>query len=246
MELFSQDFIELFKFLIPGFFAAWVYHSLTSYPKPSTLERVIQALIFTVLVQISIVFMKSALLLIGRYLPALPWNSNADLIWSIIISLLIGCCFAFFVNTDKLHQQLRKIGLTRETSFPSVWVGTFIRKRNTYVVLHVGDNKRLCGWLKEWPPDPQSGHFCMEQPEWLTKSGSIKPKNVDSIMLRASDVKMVEFLRKKNLETQMGNNKDNPLPSSQIITNGMNDDPPEQSSRPDPPEAPPSDEPSKS
>ena len=49
--MMTDDLIRLFYDLLPGFLAAWVYYGLTAHPKPSPFERVIQALIFTVIVR---------------------------------------------------------------------------------------------------------------------------------------------------------------------------------------------------
>ena len=46
----ANNTIEVLNFLVPGFVAAGVYYGLTAAPKPNTFERVIQALIFTVVI----------------------------------------------------------------------------------------------------------------------------------------------------------------------------------------------------
>ena len=51
MTDWANNTIEVLNFLVPGFVAAAVYFGLTSAPKPNTFERLIQALIFTIIVQ---------------------------------------------------------------------------------------------------------------------------------------------------------------------------------------------------
>ena len=48
MPELSKDVVALLQYLAPGFIMAWVYYGLTSHAKPSQFERVVQALIFTV------------------------------------------------------------------------------------------------------------------------------------------------------------------------------------------------------
>ncbi|SUP44184.1 Uncharacterised protein [Vibrio furnissii] len=55
MENLTNDIITLLQYLLPGFVAAWMFYSLTSYPKPSQFERVVQALIFTIFIQAIVV-----------------------------------------------------------------------------------------------------------------------------------------------------------------------------------------------
>ena len=46
--------IDVLVFLLPGFVAASIFYSLTSHPKPEIFDRVIQALVFTVIVQVTV------------------------------------------------------------------------------------------------------------------------------------------------------------------------------------------------
>ncbi|OWO67359.1 hypothetical protein B2J67_20175, partial [Vibrio cholerae] len=55
MENLTNDVITILQYLLPGFVSAWVFYSLTSYPKPSQFERVVQALIFTIFIQAIVV-----------------------------------------------------------------------------------------------------------------------------------------------------------------------------------------------
>ena len=49
MNWASGEIVGVLSFLLPGFVAAAIFYSLTSYPKPSPFDRVVQALIFTVI-----------------------------------------------------------------------------------------------------------------------------------------------------------------------------------------------------
>ena len=51
MNWASSETVKILAFLLPGFVAAAVFYSLTSHPKPSQFERVVQALVFTAIVQ---------------------------------------------------------------------------------------------------------------------------------------------------------------------------------------------------
>ena len=63
-------------------------------------------------------------------------------------------------------------------------------------VLHLAEGRRLYGWPEEWPDHPDSGHFLIDQPEWLLDDGRRAPLyNVEKTLVPASDVEMVEFLK---------------------------------------------------
>lgn len=201
MEAFSEDFIKILQFLLPGFVAAWIFYSLTSYPKPSQFERVVQALIFTILVQGFVYPIKKLLFFIGDRIPLFIWNTQTDLICSILVAVLFGIAFTYFANNDKFHKKLRYLGLTRETSYPSEWFGAFL-KNVTYIVLHLEGERRLYGWPLEWPSEPEKGHFVLVQASWLDEEGNDKEQKeiplsgVSSIMVDVKEVKMVEFMEK--------------------------------------------------
>jgi hypothetical protein len=196
METFAKDFVTLLQYLLPGFVAAWLFYSFTSYPKPTQFERVVQALIFTLFVQALVFFVKNISLLAGSILPLFTWDSQSDLVWSIICAILLGGVFSYFANNDKIHKKLRKIGFTRESSYASEWFGAFI-KNVTYIVLHLEDGRRLYGWPIEWPTDPDKGHFVLADASWLQENDpEIYLESVENIMVDAKHVKMVEFMKK--------------------------------------------------
>jgi hypothetical protein len=195
METFTKDFITILQYLLPGFITGWVFYSLTSFPKPSQFERVVQALIFTIFIQVFIYVIKKILFFIGHIWPLFHWNSQSDLIWSIIVAILFGIVFSYYTNNDKVHKKLRDWGVTRETSYPSEWFGAFLNNV-TFVVLHLDGERRLYGWPREWPSEPGKGHFVLEQASWLDEEKQIPITGVNSIMVDVKEVKMVEFMEK--------------------------------------------------
>lgn len=196
MDGLSGDLISILQYLLPGFLSAWVFHSLTSYPKASQFERVVQALIFTLFVQVILNIIKYVLFMVGRYAFSFgDWDQDVELIYSTIIALLVGVGFSYAANTDKLHTWLRNRKITRETSYPSEWFGAFLNQV-TYVVLHLKDERRLYGWPVEWPSEPGKGHFLITQPCWLVEGEDIELSGVENILIDVNDVKWVEFMEK--------------------------------------------------
>ncbi len=203
MENFAKDFVAILQYLLPGFVSAWLFYGLTSYPKPSQFERVVQAMIFTLFTQVSVNVVEFTLKAIGYYWKIGGWTEKTNLFWSFIVALLIGLLSAYFANNDKLHKFLRgddrnKFKITRENSYPSEWFEAFLNV--TYVVLHLNDGRRLYGWPREWPSMPTEGHFLIFQPAWLIEDNH-EPKQqlikgVETILINVSDVRWVEFLEK--------------------------------------------------
>lgn len=193
MEAFSADIIKILEYLLPGFVTAWIFYGLTSFPKPSQFERVVQALIFNVFVQ--------AFVFLARYclvekFKIFYWNENSHLICSFIFSIVLGIMFSYFANFDVFHKKLRDWGITRQTSYPSEWFGLFL-KNITFVVLHLEGDRRIYGWPIEWPSEPDKGHFALMDACWLTDENKEIPlETVELIMIDVKEVKMVEFMKK--------------------------------------------------
>lgn len=177
MDWASSETVKILAFLLPGFVAAAVFYSLTSHPKPSQFERVVQALVFTAIVQ------GIALLI----------SDNVNLGMALLVAAVVGLVFALVSNHDWVHWALRKIRFTRENSHPSEWCSTFSRNRG-YVVLLLADRRRLYGWPAEWPNRSDEGHFRILEPEWLLEDGSAKAGGTAAILIPATDVKMVDFM----------------------------------------------------
>ena len=199
----AADSITLFSYLLPGFLAAWVLYGLTSDPKPSQFERVVQALIFTFAVHTLLPFSRELILFLGKNVCELrPWDDAAVNLTKIALALSLGFLLAWYTNTDGIHKRLRDIGITTRTSYPSEWFGVFSNVV-TFVVLHFNDGRRLYGWPKEWPNESDKGHFFIMQACWIGENGEqIELEEVHGLLIPANEVKWVEFvgvpLEKKN------------------------------------------------
>ena len=195
MDNLASDLIQLFKYLLPGFLSAWVFYGFNSFVKPSQFERVVQALIFTLIVQVMVYLYKMSAIFLSKFYVVGSWNKDVELIISVLLAAALGFIFAYFANSDRFHLVIRKLGISRETSYPSEWFGEFSNKI-TYVVLHLNGERRLYGWPKEWPSSSDKGHFSIQQPSWLDSGIEIPLTGVETILIPAKDVQMVEFMKK--------------------------------------------------
>lgn len=195
MDWMSSELVAAVYALLPGFLAAWIFYAFTAHAKPSPFERIIQALIFTVIVRGGVIVVREALCLMGSIYSLGAWNDEIGLLWSIGAATAVGVLFAYASNKDFPHVLFRKWNWSTRTAFPSEWYSAFSRRRR-YVVLHLDGNRRLYGWPEEWPDQPDRGHFVVTEPEWLLSDGTRAPiYNTESVLLSANDVEMVEFVR---------------------------------------------------
>ena len=199
MNIPSQMIIDVLTFLLPGFISAAILHSLTPAPRPIPFERVVQALIFTIVIQVGTSGVETGLIGIGaRFVSIGVWSEQTRIAWSLVLAGLLGVVLAWIENTDQLHSRLRKLGITHQTSFSSEWYGALSQARGGYLVLHLSGERRLYGWVVEWPNTSEHGHFVMAEAEWLLVDGDRTPlEGVEQIVIRVQDVEMVELMQLK-------------------------------------------------
>ncbi|HEY3383465.1 MAG TPA: DUF6338 family protein [Vicinamibacterales bacterium] len=195
MDVPSKTIIDVLTYLLPGFITAALVYNLTPVPRLVPFERVVQALIFTILVQVAVLVVRTALLALGVRVGVLgAWTEEARLVWSVLVAIGLGLSVAWATNTDRIHGLLRRCGITHQTSFSSEWYGALSQNAG-FVVLHIKGERRLYGWPEEWPSTPDKGHFVVAQAEWLDGDNRIELTGVHRILVRADDVEMVELMR---------------------------------------------------
>lgn len=190
MNWASSEIVGVLSFLLPGFVAAAIFYSLTSYPKPSPFDRVIQALIFTVIGKA----ITDGILFAGSVGDNDPWRKKWELLLSVAVAVVLGLVTAYCLNWDTLHRVLRRLGITRETSYASEWYSAFSRHCDCYVTVHLKGERRLYGWPEEWPSRPDEGHLRIVEAEWLTDDERIPATGVSAILVPVDQVEMVEFV----------------------------------------------------
>ena len=190
----AKNFILLITYLLPGFLAAWVFYGLTSHPKPSQFERVVQALIFTFIIQTLIPPSRWLLEQIGSVVTVRPWDGTSEGLTSLVLAVLFGSVLAYLTNTDTIHKWLRQKGFTTRTSHPSEWYSV-LSEKVMFVILHLHDGRRLYGWPKEWPVESDRGQFYIMLPSWIQPDGKqIELSQLDGVLVSAKDVKWIEFI----------------------------------------------------
>jgi len=190
MEIIKfESIIPVLQYLLPGFITAWVFYGITSYPRPSAFERVILALIFNLAIQLTFYGIKKS------FAMNVTLGDEDALLFLIPIALALGWIFSVLACNTALEKIYKKIrSWTVSQSYPSAWQGAFTRNI-TYVILHFNDGKRLQGWPREWPNNPESGHILVENPAWIDNDNNIVTiKGTSSILVEVRSVRLVEFL----------------------------------------------------
>lgn len=214
MDGVSKEIIGIIYQLLPGFVVAWIVYGLTSHLKPTSFERIVQALIFTVLVKALLILFKMSIFAVGNKYSLGEWSNDLELVWSTIIAIGSGVFITWCVNNDfplllfrvgaetkcnkylkRLNTLLSKINLTNKTLHPTEWYSAF-SSDSRYVVLHLTGERRLRGWPEQYPDDPQKGHFLISEAMWLLDDGSSAPLySVKHVLIPSTEVEYIEFLK---------------------------------------------------
>lgn len=179
----TNEFLAVLLSLLPGLVTVEIIRALTVRAKQEPLERIIQALLFTLLDHTSWAIVTAILTVSDR------WN----LVGLFLLAIVWGLFFTYCINSGKVYNLLRRINLTKQTPRPSVWYETFYDKEE-YAVFHLKDGHRVFGWPLLYPNDPAEGHFLLTDAEWLDDESKDKQRPRLSILLDASEVRFVEFI----------------------------------------------------
>ena len=168
-------------------------YNLTSYSKPSSFKKISLVLVFTAFNHFLAKTIGWSLGLFEIQIETGRWDDLRSLAITIGISISLALLLAYFANNDKVHAWLRDRKITRETSFPSELFGSLLNK--SWIVLHFNDNRRLYGWLIEWPSEPRNGHFLIRYPSWLSDNNIDNPiDGISDILIKAKEVRWIEFV----------------------------------------------------
>lgn len=201
-EYFATDLVGIIYELLPGFVAAWIFHSLTDHSQGSPFERVVQALIFTAIVRAVVYPLQQVLFFAGMFLKyPVPWTKDTDFFLSVLLAVATGLLFSACANTNAVHSRLPP-WLTKRTSFATQWY-IFLYGRPSYVILHLKNGLRLHGWPEHWPDKPDKGHFVLMDASWLTPDNKPCPIPLtERILIPAAQVTMIEQEKDTSLWTE--------------------------------------------
>ena len=196
MSWMSSELVNVLIFLLPGFLTAAIFHSLTPYRKPEAFERIVSALVFTILIQFTT--------LIVRYfiskaieLPDLLFQIPIEIVFALPIAVTLGLLFSWLSNNDIPHRNLRNLPwlhITTETSYPSEWHSMFVKHGSkAAIILYLKQDHNLYGRLIEYPKDPKNGYFRITEAVWVTNEGESIPLEIDAdaVLVPAAEVKML-------------------------------------------------------
>ncbi len=173
--------------LLPGLITFLVVRWLTARGrKIETAEAILHGLAYTLVVHAIWSFLTA----IGSLIP------TPDLMGLSLCAVGLGLAASWLTNSGSIYGVLRKLMLTREASWPSIWETAFREftgRIGEYVVLEFKDRRRLLGAIRGFSADQEGGHVYLARPRWI-HSDSDAPEQPGTLLVNATDIASVQFL----------------------------------------------------
>jgi len=194
MEDFFGKAVPFLQVVLPGFLATFIFYWLSDSQKPGQFERVIQALIGTAIIQFLASYIQAFALMVGEFYCLGVWTEKSSAICSACLAVAFGLLLAYLGNNDILYRVARKMGLTHRSADGSDWRFAHRTLKDRSIVLQLLDGRRLAGYPRSWPTDPEKGHYLMQFPTWIENDQFVPAEGVSFMLVSGVDVQWTEFL----------------------------------------------------
>ena len=184
----KAEALGIFLVLLPGFTCAYIAQYLSVRRKQTELDKVIEALLFSVILYVL------NLPFFGYSLPAL-WHTSqgSPNAYEITIrwgqfsalalgALLLGILYAANINHDWLMKLFRLMRVTERTARSTIWNDVFQEIGGSVQVGIAGDI-RIVGWLRYYSDEAEDSSLFIEQAAWIDKEGAENPITGPGILL---------------------------------------------------------------
>ncbi len=204
--MWSFQTLIVFMILLPGFITRAIIGSLTTRKKIGDLASIIESFILSFVIYVIILYVSpdSINTIISHACPGqidfIFENIRYVLLFSLIVAIVIGLIWSFLSNHDIIHRVLRWLRVTNSTARSSIWLDSFLDMKKRYVIVTLGDDRRLMGYPEYYSNDGDDiGTIFLSKPEWIDNEGKYIPCEVRGILItKVEGIKRIEFLKHKN------------------------------------------------
>ncbi len=198
----TYEALNIFLFLIPGFFSAIIFDQLTFRKEKDTLSKLIESLIFSFFIYSLSSFVSDNFPIIlksfkendvTKYL--IEFN-NDSIVYILIFSILIPIILSFFQNRDYMMRMMRYIKITDKTARETVWIDVFTDHKK-YITINFKDGRRLLGWPMYYSNNPNEGMIYLYDPSWITDKLDRIDIGIHGMLIEdKSNIDFIEFHHK--------------------------------------------------
>jgi hypothetical protein len=187
-QIGQLDTLGVLYALLPGLIVFLVVRGLTARTrKIEAIEAVLHGLAYTLVVYALWDFLSQWSLI--------PTPERLGLC---LCAIAVGVCIAWLTNTGKGYALLRRLGVTHQPPWKTVWQTSFERARSDYagwIVLHFKDSRRVMGSLRGWSEERANGYVAIEGAKWLHGEEDKHDSSCPDLLLFDSDeIACVQFV----------------------------------------------------
>ena len=187
--------------LLPGFASAYLVHLLAARRKQSELDKVVEALIFSLLLYL-------LTLPFFRYSLPIAWHSVAGehgelsqifIVWPhllalAVLALILGALYAASINHDWLIAPFKWLRISERSARSSVWNDVFSDLRG-YVQVGLSGGRSIIGWIRNYSDEDETHVLFLEDAAWVDDDGNETPiRGAGVLLTKDSGIEYVMFL----------------------------------------------------
>jgi hypothetical protein len=188
--------------LLPGFASAYVVHMLAVRRKKSDLEKIVEALLFSLLFYlVTLPFFSNTLPIGWRPMDNHPDIYQVTVIWKHLaalagLALVFGVVYAANINHDWLMSFFRWIKVTDRSSRSTIWNDAFQDPDlDGYVQVGLSGDRNVIGWVNDYSDEEGSFELLLGDAAWVERDGRLQPiKGPGILITNEARIEYVMFL----------------------------------------------------
>ena len=214
----SYQALNVFVFLFPGFLAMLVYDSIVARKEKKDLSKIIEALIFSVIIYSVVTEITGKVpVVLGELKEGSTTKYFVDFEFSVIlplviVSLIFPLLFGWVLNCDSIHKILRKMGITKQSSRYAVWDDVFLTYKK-YIAVKFKDGRRLFDWPKYFSLCEQEKALYLQDAYWINDKNEYKKISGNGVLINPNEISTIEVSNYPN-DSNKGEKNDSKKPKS--------------------------------
>ena len=198
----TYETVNLLLLLMPGLLSSSIYNLLRRKEELSTLDKIIEALIFSFLIYISLnlTYGWEPLAQAKKIDNEILYTFSPDtglILLTLLYSVVLPIIWGSIVHYD-LHMKLfRKAKITDRTSRDTVWDDVFTNEKR-FITIHLKDERRIAGWPLYYSTNKDDGFLYLSQAAWINEKNEEIETESHGFLISREMVELIEFMNNSN------------------------------------------------
>jgi hypothetical protein len=209
----TTDALGVLLVLLPGFACAYAVQILGVRRKQTELDKVVEALLFSLLIYLTTLPFFHDLLPL-RWVPGPDKQPNSyqifvdypHMLTLAAVAFLLALLYAANINRDWLLKAFGKMGITKRASLTSIWTDAF-QEIGGYVQVGITDGRCIIGWVRDYSDKDGEQTLFLENAAWLlsNRDGTETEMPIDDpgiLLTKEMKIEYVAFLPRRQPEAE--------------------------------------------